>query len=193
MSFKIKDRDIVLGYDDIKSYIQTGEPLKSGGKQNFGTVVGRYANRIKNGVFQMDGSTYNLEKNNGDHHLHGGSEGFFNKVFSVPSYPTEKDGVVSITLTYVSPALAAGYPGTLTTSVTYSLHHGRDFMMEMCATTDAKTPVSLANHAYWNLAGHDSGPRGILDHTLHLNMGDAYTPVDEGASPCCAKVHHTTA
>ncbi len=120
------------------------------------------------------------ETNNGDHALHGGSEGFFNKVFQVRSPPEQGNGTVSVTLWYVSPDGEAGYPGELTTGVTYALVNGTDFVYELCATTDKKTPVSLLNHAYWNLAGHDSGGRGILEHTLHIYGGDTYTPVDAG-------------
>ena len=93
----------------------------------------------------------------------------------------QRNGTVSVTLWYVSPDGEAGYPGELTTRVTYALvNNGTDFVYELAATTDKKTPVSLLNHAYWNLAGHDSGGRGILEHTLHIYGGDTYTPVDAG-------------
>ena len=162
--------DVVLGYDEISGY--------AGSSPYFGCIAGRNANRIDQGMFELDGKSYQLAKNDGPHHLHGGVKGFDKhvwnaRVFSVP------DGR-AIRFGRVSPAGEEHYPGELRVSVTYTLTNSDELRVEMEATTDAPTLCDLAQHTYWNLAGHDSGT--VNDHLLTIEA-DAYTPVDATLIP----------
>eukprot|EP00455_Lapot_gusevi_P018281 TRINITY_DN1994_c0_g1_i3.p1 TRINITY_DN1994_c0_g1~~TRINITY_DN1994_c0_g1_i3.p1 ORF type:complete len:309 (-),score=89.54 TRINITY_DN1994_c0_g1_i3:66-992(-) len=162
--------DVVLGYESL-------ETMKNGAA-NFASVVGRYANRIANGRFELDGKTYELPLNNGPNHLHGGPDGLWKQLFTAEPLPgTDRVGVV---MTHVSPDGHMGYPGNLTVTVTYTLHADNSFHMQFAATTDAATVVNLCSHAYWNLAGHNSG--NILQHLLTLHA-DAVTSVNENMIP----------
>ncbi|MCH8295120.1 galactose-1-epimerase, partial [Candidatus Poribacteria bacterium] len=162
-----KKEDIVLGCANLDGYL-AGHP-------HFGCTAGRVANRIANGRFTLDGVEYTLATNNGPNHLHGGEQGFDKKVWDVTDATAN-----SLQMTYLSVDGEEGYPGNLTTTVTYTLTDDNTLEIEMSATTDAPTIVNLANHTYWNLAGHDSGD--ILGHVLVLNA-DNYTPVDETLIP----------
>jgi aldose 1-epimerase len=158
--------DVVLGYDDLASYI--AKP------QFFGTTVGRYANRIAHAKFTLDGKTYSLAANNGPNSLHGGGKGFDKVVWTIADL---KSGpVASVTLGYVSADGEEGYPGTLKVSVTYALDQEGTLTTRYEATTDKPTVVNLTNHSLFNLAGVGSG-RSILDQRLMVNA-DEYTPVD---------------
>mmetsp|Transcript_105645 Transcript_105645/g.297168 ORF Transcript_105645/g.297168 Transcript_105645/m.297168 type:complete len:340 (-) Transcript_105645:171-1190(-) len=143
--------DVVLGYESLERYVD-------GGKPNFGTAVGRCANRIANGTFELDGETYELDRNNGDHHLHGGTQGFFSQVFDVASASETR-----VVLTLVEPDGAMGYPGEVRVAVTYELRGG-ELHFEYSGVTDKPTLLSMTNHAYWNLKGHQAG--NVLDHSL---------------------------
>ena len=121
---------------------------------------------------------YRLATNMGPSHLHGGEEGFDKKVWDVVEVKKGADGAF-LTMKYVSPDGEEGYPGNLTVTVTYTLMT-HDLRIDMRAETDAPTIVNLANHAYWNLAGHGAGE--ILKHELSLNA-DNYTPTDETVIP----------
>jgi len=154
-------KDVILGYDSLDKYVN--------GKANFGTVVGRYANRIAGAKFELDGKVFQLSANNGPNALHGGPTGFFKRVFRVVE---ERNNAV--VLEYVSKDMEEGYPGNLTVRVMYRLD-ACDLLMEMTAKTDKRTVVNLCNHAYWNLNGHQSGQ--IHDHVLALNAS-TYTPVN---------------
>ena len=162
-----KMADIVLGFDNLDGYL-AGHPY-------FGCTAGRVANRIANGKFTLGEVEYTLATNNGPNHLHGGEKGFDKKVWDVTNATKN-----ALTLTYVSPDGEEGYPGNLTTTVTYTLTDDDTLKIEMSATTDAPTIVNLANHTYWNLAGHNSGD--ILGHDLTLNANN-YTPVDATLIP----------
>ena len=175
VSLKTKDRagqldDIVLGYDDVAGYV----------KQNpyFGTVVGRYGNRIAKGQFTIDGKTYTLAKNNGPNHLHGGIKGFDKVVWKAE--PFEKGDAVGIVFTHTSPDGDEGYPGTLNARVTYTLTNKDELRVDYFATTDKPTHVNLTQHTYFNLAGQ--GTRDVLDHQLRIDA-DRYTPVDATLIP----------
>jgi aldose 1-epimerase len=162
--------DVVLGFDSLGEYEVNGPSL--------GSTVGRVANRIALGRFELDGEPYELATNNGRHHLHGGLRGF-NKVLWEPSAEVGPEGP-ALTLRYVSPDGEEGYPGRVDAEVVYTLTHSNELRVEMSATSDAPTPVNLAHHSYWNLAGHDSGD--VLGHTIELGAS-AYTPTDEELIP----------
>ncbi len=165
-----KSADVALGFDTLDGYL-AGHPY-------FGCVVGRVANRITDGKFTLDGQEYTLATNMGPSHLHGGEEGFDKKVWDVVEVKKSVDGAF-LTMKYVSPDGEEGYPGNLTVTVTYTLMT-HELRIDMRAETDAPTIVNLANHAYWNLAGHDAGD--VLGHELSLNA-DNYTPTDETVIP----------
>jgi aldose 1-epimerase len=165
-----KNANIVLGFKDLKDYLERN-PF-------FGAVAGRYANRIAKGQFTLDGKTYHLFVNNGPNSLHGGKKGFDKKVWKAE--PKEMPDGPSVALTYVSPDGEEGYPGTLTTTCTYTLGNDNSFKYEFVATTDKPTVVNLANHSYFNLAGEGSGT--VLDQIMQINA-DRYTAVDSTLIP----------
>jgi len=143
--------------------------------QYFGTIVGRFANRIAKGKFKLDGRAYSVPTNDGPNSLHGGARGFDKVVWEVVEAAPSK-----VTLKYVSPDGDQGYPGKLTVTATYALEGEGRLAIEYRATTDAPTIVNLSNHAYWNLAGEGSG--SIMDHELTI-LADAFTPVDATLIP----------
>lgn len=157
--------DIVLGYDHLNDYL-AGSPY-------FGAIAGRDANRIDQGRFTLDGVEYQLARNNGPHHLHGGYKGFDKLVWSGEVVKTNAGPAVKLAI--VSPDGDENYPGELTAVVTYTLGNDDTLRVDMQATTTAPTLCDLAQHTYWNLAGHDSG--SIHEHLLTL-YADGYTPVD---------------
>ncbi|MDO4558139.1 MAG: aldose epimerase family protein [Planctomycetia bacterium] len=160
---------VVLRLDTLDDYL-AGHPC-------FGSICGRYANRIGNGTFTLDGQTYTLARNNGKNHLHGGQIGFHQRIWKSESAAT--DDFAAVKLTYVSPDGEEGYPGTLTVSVTYRLSGDGRLELEYEAGTDAPTVLNLTNHTYWNLTGAE---RDICEHTLYLNA-DHFLPVDAGLIP----------
>lgn len=175
VSLKAPDKDgklddIVLGFDDLAGYV----------KQNpfFGTLTGRYANRIAKGQFTLDGKTYKLFVNNGPNSLHGGKAGFDKKVWTAKE--VLKDDAVGLELNYVSKDGEEGYPGTLNTTVTYWLTNNNELRLDYAATTDKATVLNLTNHSYFNLAGAGNGT--ILKHVVQLNA-DQVTTVDETLIP----------
>jgi aldose 1-epimerase len=160
--------DVVLGFNSIDNY------LKANGKYH-GSLIGRVGNRIAKGRFELNGTVYNLPKNNGENHLHGGPEGINNQVWDVKSM-----GDNSIVLSYISEDGAMGYPGNLAMEVGYQLSESNEVIITYKATTDKSTPVNLTNHAFFNLAGEGSGT--INDHLLTINA-DQFTPVDDSLIP----------
>jgi aldose 1-epimerase len=157
--------DVVLGCDSVEKYVaQTA---------HFGGIIGRYANRIAHGSFQLDGQTYSIPKNDGDNALHGGIRGFDKVVWGAKQIP---DGVE---LTYVSKDGDQGFPGTLTTTVRYTLNGGA-LRIEYSATTDKDTVLNLTNHSYFNLAGQGKGD--ILGHVVKIDAS-RMTPVDATLIP----------
>ena len=170
-SIRVPDRsgalaDVVLGFEALESYLK-GHPF-------FGSIVGRYGNRIARGQFTLDGRTYKLATNNGPNHLHGGNVGFDKKVWSAQPL---SDGI-GVVFTHTSPDGDEGYPGTLKVRVTYTLTERNELMVDYRASTDKATPVNLTQHSYFNLAG--SGD--ILSHELMIRA-DRYTPVDSTLIP----------
>lgn len=162
--------DVVLGFDNLKGYL-AGHPF-------FGTTVGRVANRIAKGKFKLDGKEYTLATNNGPNALHGGLKGFDKKVWKAEPVPG-KDSV-GVKFTYRSPDGEEGYPGNLTSTVTYTLTNENELKIDYAATTDKATPVNLTNHSYFNLGGIKGG--NILNHELML-VASQYTPTDETLIP----------
>ncbi len=173
VSLKVPDRagqmgDVVLGYDSLAGYVKSSP--------YFGAVVGRYGNRIAKGKFALDGADYTLAVNNGPNALHGGLTGFDKVVWSADTMRTAEG--VGIRFRYVSKDGEEGYPGTLTTTVTYTLTDANEVHIAYEATTDKATPLNLTQHSYFNLAGTGD----ILAHVLTLNA-DRYTPVDSTLIP----------
>jgi len=164
--------DVVLGFDGLDPYVKGMSPY-------FGCIVGRVANRIKDGKFTLNGLEYSLSINNGPNSLHGGLKGFDKVVWDVVEH---KDGECpSITFQYHSKDGEEGYPGDVTIRATYSLPEATTLRLDMEATPENKaTPISLAQHTYWNLAGHACGD--ILNHSLQI-WGKHITPVDENTIP----------
>jgi aldose 1-epimerase len=160
--------DIVLGFDNLDSYLK-GHPY-------FGCVVGRYANRIANARFTLDGRTYTLAANDGPHALHGGRKGFDKVVWAAE--PLTVPGGVAVRFSYTSPDGEEGYPGNLKVRVTYTLTDDNELRMDYEAVTDKPTVINLTNHTYWNLAGGSD----IYGHELTLHA-DHYTPVDATLIP----------
>ncbi len=164
--------DIVLGYDDAASYLAN--------PQYFGATIGRYANRIADGRFELDGETYDLVQNEGTNTLHGGTDGFDKRLWTIADV---EDGRrrSSVTMTYESPAGEMGFPGNVTATVTYTLTEKNELRIEHEATTDAPTIVNLTNHSFFNLSGHEA-MESVLDQELMLAAG-RYTPVNENLIP----------
>ena len=160
--------DVVLGLTSVDDYKNAEEPY-------YGATVGRYANRIANSRFTLNGKEYLLAANHPPSHLHGGIEGFQYKVWEVLQSSNS-----SITFQYLSPDGEEGYPGNLTVTVTYSLTDDGEVKVDFEADTDRPTVLNLTNHAYFNLNGQGSGPIG--GHVLTINA-DRYTPMDEISIP----------
>jgi aldose 1-epimerase len=159
-------RDIVLGLDDLESYLKCSIFM--------GGVVGRVANRIGHSRFQLDGRDYRLFANDPPHHLHGGKRGWDRVLWSSQS-SVERDRA-AVVLRYHSPAGEEGYPGAVDAEVEYSISESGEFQVAMRARSDALTPVNMAQHNYWNLGGHASG--STLGHEVTL-YADEYTPGED--------------
>ena len=160
--------DVVLGFKSIADYQKAKTPYH-------GCLIGRYGNRIAQGKFELDGTTYQLPINNNVNHLHGGPDGFHNQVWEVVSADEN-----SIVMTYLSKDGEMGYPGNLSVEVTYTINDKNELRIAYKATTDKATPVNLTNHAFFNLAGEAKG--SINDHLLMINA-DHFTPVDKSLIP----------
>lgn len=159
--------NIVLGFDSLKYYTPR--------VPYFGALIGRYGNRIANGQFTLNDSTYQLATNDGANHLHGGRVGY-DKVLWTAEAINNADAP-ALKLTYLSKDGEEGYPGNLSITVVYTVKDN-DLVIEYEAETDKATPVNLTNHAYYNLAGKGT----ILDHVLTV-AADHYTPVDATLIP----------
>lgn len=167
-ALKVPDRDdvfgdIVLGYETLDDYVRN--------PRYFGALIGRHANRIADGRFSLNGVDYQLGRNNGANHLHGGFNGFDKRVWNAT-----EDGNV-LRLSYLSKDGEESYPGNLEAFVDYRLS-GNELSIEYRAFTDKDTVVNLTNHSYFNLAGAGT----ILDHELTLNA-DSFTPVSSDLIP----------
>ncbi|MGN6493443.1 MAG: aldose epimerase family protein [Agriterribacter sp.] len=161
--------NVVLAFDSLPGYLQGGNPC-------FGCLVGRFANRIANASFVLDGKRYPLAPNNNGNTLHGGIKGFDKVVWDAKPLPEQN----SLQLTYVSKDGEEGYPGTLKVQVTYTLTDDNGLAIKYNAVTNAATPVNLTNHAYFNLSG--GADATILEHELTLTATH-YTVANEKLIP----------
>jgi aldose 1-epimerase len=159
--------DVVLGFDGFEHYLEP-HPY-------FGCIAGRFANRIKNGKFSLDGKQYQLVINTPPHHLHGGSQGLDKKFWNGRQNEGE-----SVVFCYTSPDGEEGYPGNLQIEVTCSLSDNCELKLDYKAVTDKPTPVNLTNHSYFNLKGESVAD--ILDNKLTINASH-YTTVDDSLIP----------
>jgi Galactose mutarotase and related enzymes len=165
-----KKDNVTFGYDTFD------ETLK--GDMSFGSVVGRFANRIAKGKFTLDGVVYNTPVNNGPNTLHGGPAGWHSVVWNTEILKDSKFPAVKFT--YVSPDMEAGFPGKVNASITYTWTDNNEIVMDYTCTTDKRTVVNVTNHAYFNL--HGAGNGDILDHILTLKAS-AFTPIDSFMIP----------
>lgn len=162
--------DVVLGHNSLEGYFPN--------KPYLGAIIGRYANRIANGKFTLDGMQYTLPRNNGPNSLHGGLKGFDQMVWHTE--PFEHSHEVGVAFTYLSKDGEEGYPGNLKIKVTYTLTDDNKLIFDYEATTDKATPINLTQHSYFNLAGEGRGD--VLGHQLSLNA-NRFTPVDKNLIP----------
>lgn len=164
-----KWEDVVLGFDSLPPYL--------GEHPFFGSLVGRYGNRIANGKFTLYGKTYNLPINNGPNSLHGGINGFNKKIWNATEI--KKDSIVGLELTYTSKDGEEGYPGTLSVKVTYTLSNDNGLRIDYEATTDKNTVINLTNHSYFNLSALKND---ILNHEVSIKS-DSMVPVNATLIP----------
>jgi len=162
-----KPVDVVLGFPSLAGYLQHNTDY-------IGALVGRYCNRIRHARFKLDGLEYPLERNFGHHHIHGGSQGFSHRVWTL-----DEVGARHVVLGYESPAGEAGYPGHLSVSARYELT-GDALQVTCRAHTDATTIVNLTHHPYFNLSGNPALPAG--QQWLKI-PADGYLPVDAEPFP----------
>ena len=153
--------DVVVGFDTLEAYLKSFD-LESA--PYLGSTVGRYAGRISNGDFNLNGKTINLNRNNNNNSLHGGNIGFSQKQWKIKNV-TEGENP-SITLSYFSPDGEENYPGDLSIDLTYTLSDENELIIEYVATTSEDTVINLTHHSYFNLDGHSST---ILEQDLLIN------------------------
>ncbi len=162
--------DVTLGHSDFNKYLENPE--------FFGALVGRHANRIEDAQFELNGRVYELAKNDGKNHLHGGIVGFHNVMWNAEII--QENVSEKLVLTHTSPDGEENYPGKLDVKVEYSLTEQNELVIDYNAVSDKDTVVNLTNHAYFNLAGHASGD--VLNHQIYINA-DNFTPVNEECIP----------
>ncbi len=165
--------DIVLGFGSLADYETYN------GDIHFGATIGRYANRIANGRFRLDGREWTLPVNDEQNTLHGGPNSFDTKLWKV-TQSSSGEQHASVTLRYVSPDGENGFPGTLTVDVTYTLGNDDTVRIDYRAQTDKNTVVNLTNHSYFNLAGEGSGG---VEHQMIQIAAQRYTPTDSTSIP----------
>ncbi len=150
--------DVVLGFDDL---------TYEGNGASMGAIIGRFGNRIGGAEFQLDGKTYTLAKNDGNHSLHGGNIGYNKRMWAAKAISGEGEDRLELTLT--DPDMYEGFPGTLELSVTYVWDDKCNLGIIYHATTDKSTVINLTNHSYFNLSGCDG--RDVKGHVLQVNAG----------------------
>lgn len=164
-----EEGEITLGFDSLDGYLDR-HPY-------FGSTVGRYANRISNAKFILDGKEYSLYKNDGNNHLHGGQNGFDRQIWNYKS--KSERSTTTVTFSRTSKDGEEGYPGNVDVSVSFTLTDSNDLVFEYHAETDKPTPINLTNHTYWNLAGPG---KSVLDHKLKL-YAQRYLSIDSELIP----------
>src|SRR5579863_9202126 len=178
MSIELPDRqkkvaNVALGFPTVDGYL--------GKDPYFGCICGRYANRIAKGKFKLNGKQYTLAVNDGPNHLHGGLKSFSDVVWHSRAVPPPADGKsAGVELMYESADGEEGYPGTVKTTVIYTLTDTNELRIDYRAVCDKPTIINLTSHIYWNL--HGAGTRDIYDHRLTLNA-DRFLPVDSTLIP----------
>lgn len=160
-------RDVVLGFDSLDDY--------TAGPSSFGATIGRFANRISEGKFELDGDTIRLDVNSGNHSIHGGYHGWQYQVFHA-TQPSDS----TLSLSYVSPDGEGGFPGTVVVDVNFRLAHDNALHIEYHAETDRKTVVNMTNHSFFNLSG--DARQTVLDHVLFVRASH-FTPLTETSVP----------
>lgn len=163
--------DVTLGYASLDGYLTKPE--------YFGSTVGRFANRLADGRFTLDGKAYQTPRNDNGNSLHGGERGFDKVLWEVVE--VKRGDAASVRMRYVSKDDEQGYPGTLTVFATYSLNEANELRIEYTATTDRSTIANITNHAYWNLAG-EGAAMGAMGHVLTI-PAEHYTPVNAKLIP----------
>ncbi|WP_211323942.1 aldose epimerase family protein [Sediminitomix flava] len=162
------ETDVVLGFASIQDYLNTKQKY-------FGASIGRYANRIAEGQFELEGQSYQLPINNGKNSIHGGLKGFHDVVWEINEKSSNH-----IKLNYTEKHLAEGFPGNLTVEITYTLNSNNELSIVYKASTDKATPINFTNHSFFNLNGEGSGD--VLKHQLQLNAKE-FTPINENQIP----------
>lgn len=162
--------DIALGYDSIAEYEDNGP--------SYGAFIGRNSNRIQNASFELNGTVYNLDKNDGNNNLHGGYTGYHKMMYEATTL--QDDTSVSIELSRLSPHMEQGFPGNLEVKVIYSLTNDNQLIIKYHAVSDQDTVVNLTNHSYFNLSGHNAG--SVLDHKVWIKS-NSFTPTDDNLIP----------
>lgn len=161
---------VVLGFDSLRRYL--------GRHPKFGATVGRYANRIKNAQFRLGDRLWHLEKNNKQHSIHGGTQGFNRRIFETDTFYVCRDTAI-IVFKYRSAHMEGGFPGNLDFRVAYKLTRRNEVILEYTATTDKPTVVNFTNHSYFNLTGCKAP---VCGH-LYKIEADSVTPVDSTGIP----------
>lgn len=189
-SIWVRDRtghlvNVALGFPPTQAGLLQYETMfispAPGGSGNayFGAIIGRYANRIANASFTLNGTTYHLPANNGPNTLHGGPDSYNAQIWT-PSTATDRCKSASLILTYTDPSGKNGFPGTVKNTVIYTITRDNALRIDYKATTDAATVINLTNHTYFNLAGEGSGD--VYDQLLMMNA-NKYTPTDSTLIP----------
>jgi aldose 1-epimerase len=176
-------KDVALGFSKLSDYVNDFEnqpwPASGGsGDTYFGAIIGRYANRIANGEFTLNGHMYHLPQNNGPNTLHGGPNAYNTKVWDATTSSNAHS--VSLKLTYTDPDGYNGFPGAVTNVVTYTLSQDNALRIDYRATTTAPTVVNFTNHTYFNLAGEGLGS---VEHQLLRINASRFTPVNDNLIP----------
>jgi aldose 1-epimerase len=165
-----RSANVVLGFAELADYVERNP--------NFGTLVGRYGNRIAGGSFMLDGEPYQLAQNDGVNALHGGPGGFGKRWWAIEPVSPQADGSVALDLSLTSDDGEEGYPGRLDVTVRYTLTPNDEWRIEYRATTSRTTILNLTHHGYYNLAGSGSA----LDHELTLEAS-RYLAIDATLIP----------
>ncbi len=172
---KGKTDDVVLGFNTLEEYLNEKYFIKN---IYFGSLIGRYANRIAKGIFNLNGKEYKLATNDHENHMHGGVLGFDKVVWDVEKkIENDETGII---LTYLSKDQEEGYPGNLNITVSYILNNENEIKISYKAMTDQPTIISLTQHSYFNLAGKNKND--IYDHELIINA-DRFTEIDKNSIP----------